>query len=144
MDTKKIQPYIDILNDNNLTALKIKNGDFEISLERQPQTAVVAQPAAVAQTASVPQTELTTQNTQSDGTIVTSPIIGTFYAAPSPDKPAFVEVGKVVKKGDVLFIIESMKLMNEIVSEFDGVVTDIMVKNGDAVEFGTPILSIKQ
>ena len=147
MDTKKIQPYIDILNENNLTALKIKDGDFEISLERQPQvasfvgapTATVIEPQQNAPTGSV-----ATQNTQSDGTIVTSPIIGTFYAAPSPDKPPFVEVGKTVKKGDVLFIIESMKLMNEIVSEFDGTVTDIMVQNSDAVEFGTPILSIKQ
>jgi len=144
MDTKKIQPYIDILNDNNLTALKIKDGDFEISLERQPKVASFVEAAPAATVSQTEPPSVATQNTQSDGTIVTSPIIGTFYAAPSPDKPPFVEVGKAVKKGDVLFIIESMKLMNEIVSEFDGTVTDIMVQNSDAVEFGTPILSIKQ
>ena len=139
MDTNKIQPYIDILNDNNLTALKIKDDDFEICLERQPQTvtAVAAAPAVSAEPAPT-----NTPATQSGGTVVTSPIIGTFYAAPSPDKPPFVEIGKAVKKGDVLFIIESMKLMNEIVSEQDGVISEIMIKNGEAVEFGTPILSI--
>ena len=141
MDTNKIQPYIDILNENNLTALKIKDGDFEISLERQPQT-VTAVAAPIPTSQAEPATA-NTSATQKNGKVVTSPIIGTFYAAPSPDKPPFVEVGKAVKKGDVLFIIESMKLMNEIVSEQDGVISEIMIQNGEAVEFGTPILSIQ-
>ena len=77
------------------------------------------------------------------GNVMKSPIVGTFYSAPSPDKPPFVEVGKKVKKGDVLFIIESMKLMNEIQSEFDGEVAEILCENGQAVEFGQPIMVIK-
>ena len=72
-----------------------------------------------------------------------SPIVGTFYASPSPDKAPFVEVGQKVKKGDVLFIIESMKLMNEIQSEYDGEVVEILCENGQAVEFGQPIMLIK-
>ncbi|MBQ8826687.1 MAG: acetyl-CoA carboxylase biotin carboxyl carrier protein [Oscillospiraceae bacterium] len=76
------------------------------------------------------------------GNVVKSPIVGTFYAAPSPDKAPFVTVGQQVKKGDVLMIIESMKLMNEIQSEFDGTVKDILVKNGEAVEFDQPIMII--
>ena len=68
--------------------------------------------------------------------------MGTFYAAPSPEKEAFVTVGKEVKKGDVLFIIESMKLMNEVQSDFDGVVTQIFLKDGDAVEYGQPVMTI--
>ncbi len=77
------------------------------------------------------------------GNIVKSPIVGTFYAAPSPDKPPFVRVGDKVKKGDVIMIIESMKLMNEIQSDFDGVVDKILVSDGQAVEYDQPIMIIK-
>ena len=73
---------------------------------------------------------------------VKAPIIGTFYEAPAPDKEPFVKVGQRVKKGDVLMIIESMKLMNEIQSEFDGVVKEILVKNGDAVEYDQILMII--
>lgn len=78
-----------------------------------------------------------------EGSVVESPIVGTFYASPSPDKDAFVRVGQQVKKGDVLFIIESMKLMNEIQSEMDGEVVEILVENGTPVEYGQPIMRIK-
>lgn len=77
------------------------------------------------------------------GNVVKAPLVGTFYAASAPDKPPFVTVGKRVKKGDVLMIIESMKLMNEVQSEFDGVVEEILVNNGQAVEFDQPIMIIK-
>ena len=77
------------------------------------------------------------------GNVVKSPIVGTFYAAPSPEKPAFVKVGDKVKKGDVIMIIESMKLMNEIQSDFDGVVDKILVSDGQAVEYDQPIMIIK-
>ena len=75
--------------------------------------------------------------------MVQSPLVGTYYAKPAPDKPDFVAVGQTVKKGDTLFIVESMKLMNEIQSEFSGTVREILVKNGQAVEFGQPILTIE-
>lgn len=77
------------------------------------------------------------------GNIVKAPLVGTFYAASAPDKPPFVTVGKRVKKGDVLMIIESMKLMNEVQSDFDGVVEEILVSNGQAVEYDQPIMIIK-
>lgn len=77
------------------------------------------------------------------GNVVKSPIVGTFYAASAPDKPPFVTVGQQVKKGDVIMIIESMKLMNEVQSDFDGTVAEILVKNGEAVEFDQPIMIIK-
>ena len=77
------------------------------------------------------------------GNIVPSPIVGTFYAAPSPEKPPYVTVGKQVHKGDVLLIIESMKLMNEVTSEYDGTVAEIMVSDGETVEFGEPIMRIE-
>ena len=76
------------------------------------------------------------------GNVVKSPIVGTFYASASPDKPPYVTVGKQVSEGDVLFIIESMKLMNEVTSEFTGTVEKILVQNGQAVEYGQPIMVI--
>ena len=76
------------------------------------------------------------------GNIVKAPIVGTYYSKPGPDKASFVEVGKTVKKGDVLMIIESMKLMNEVQSEFDGVVKEILVSDGAAVEYDQPIMII--
>lgn len=78
-----------------------------------------------------------------EGNVVKAPIVGTFYAASAPDKPPFVTVGKQVKKGDVLMIIESMKLMNEVQSDFDGTVAEILVKNGEPVEYDQPIMIIK-
>ena len=79
----------------------------------------------------------------SEGNMVKSPIVGTFYASPSPEKPPFVTVGSKVKKGDVVMIIESMKLMNEIQSPFDGTVSEILVKDGDPVEYDQPVMVIK-
>ncbi len=76
------------------------------------------------------------------GNVVTSPIVGTYYSSPSPDKPPFVKVGQKVKKGDTLMIIESMKLMNEVQSAFDGTVKEILAENGQAVEFDQPIMII--
>ncbi len=79
---------------------------------------------------------------EEEGTVVTAPTVGTYYAAAGPDKPPFVKPGQAVSKGDVLYIIEAMKVMNEIKSEMDGTIGKILVKNGDPVEFGQPILTI--
>ena len=80
---------------------------------------------------------------QEEGNIVKSPMVGTFYIKPSPTAEAYVEVGKEVKKGDVLCIIEAMKLMNEIESEYAGTVVEILVKDGETVEYGTPLFRIQ-
>lgn len=77
-----------------------------------------------------------------EGTVVTAPVVGTFYRSASPDKAAFVQPGQAVKKGDVLFIIESMKLMNEIQSECDGTVGEILAQDGQGVEYGQPLLTL--
>ena len=76
------------------------------------------------------------------GKAIKAPLVGTFYAAPSPDQKPFVQVGDTVKKGDVVLIIESMKLMNEVQSDFDGVVKEILVQNGDGVEYDQPLIII--
>ena len=77
------------------------------------------------------------------GNVITSPLVGIFYSRPSPDKPPFVKVGDKVKKGDVLFIIESMKLMNEVKSEYDGVVSQILVDSGDGVGYGQAVMVLQ-
>ena len=79
---------------------------------------------------------------EKEGKIITSPMIGTFYAKPSPDSNPFVEVGKTIKKGDTVCIVEAMKLMNEIESEIDGKIVEILVKDGQMVDFGKPLFRI--
>lgn len=141
MDQATVEFLVQKVKKENLGKIKVKKGDIEIVVEgKKPIIATVLsnelpnEPTPVVQ-ASEPQTE--------QGNVVRSPIIGTFYAAPAPDKPAFVQVGQTVKEGDVLFIIESMKLMNEIKSEFSGVVQEIRVCDGDSVEYNQPIMIIE-
>ena len=128
-----------------LTGMELEDEGFRLSFSKEqivveaaPQQPVVAAPSAVVPAAPAVEEEAPSHM----GTPVVSPIVGTFYAASSPEKPPFVTVGSQVKKGDVLFIIESMKLMNEIASEVDGTVREICVQNGEAVEYGQPILYI--
>ena len=107
-----------------------------------PPVAAPAAPMAMA-VATAPGAEAAAQVSPAAGNIMKAPIVGTFYAAPAPGKAPFVTVGSTVSKGDVLFIIESMKVMNEVTSEFDGKVTEILVKDGDAVEYDQPVLRIE-
>lgn len=149
----EIKSLMDQMAKTGLGKFELEDGDFKLSLSsKKEQVVVTAAPAAeavpvlggtaenasVAAAPAVPVTEAVVA-----GNEVTAPIVGTFYASPSPDKDAFVKVGDTVKKGDVLFIIESMKLMNEIQSEFDGEVVDICVENGAPVEFGQKIMVIR-
>ena len=97
------------------------------------QVAAVPAPVAAVPTPAAPEEK---------GQLVKSPLVGTFYNAPSPDSPAYVKVGDTVKKGQILGIIEAMKLMNEIESDYDGVVTEILIKNEETVEFGQPLFRI--
>jgi len=145
-----VEALAKIVKDNDLAKIKISTEDIDIVIEGKkcaPMTAVampamapVAAPAA-AQAAPAPAAEAASEAVS--GNIVTSPIIGTFYAAPSPDKPPFVKVGDTVNAGDVVCIIESMKLMNEINCEFSGKVAEIYVNNGEAVEYGQKLMRIE-
>jgi acetyl-CoA carboxylase biotin carboxyl carrier protein len=100
-------------------------------------------PAPVAPAAAPAAVPAAAAAAQKPGNLVTSPFVGTFYRTPAPDQPAFVEVGAVVKKGQVLCIIEAMKLMNEIEAEVAGKVTEILVENGQPVEFGQALFRIE-
>ena len=155
MDTiKTVKELAEIMKDTGLSYLKYKDDDFEIEMGEKrpamppmppmmPPMAAPAAPTAMA-VASAPGAEATAQTAPvASGNVMKAPIVGTFYAAPAPGKAPFVSVGSTVSKGDVLFIIESMKVMNEVTSEFDGRVAEILVKDGDAVEFDQPILRIE-
>lgn len=148
-DLETIEKLAGIVSSKELSELTISDGDKTITIKGKKcpppapampfpvmgNTAAAAAPAA--------ETSSPANNEAVDGNIVKSPIVGTFYAAPSPEKPPFVKVGDTVKKGDVIMIIESMKLMNEVRSDFDGVVEKILVSDGQAVEYDQPIMIIK-
>lgn len=131
-----------------LQKVSLQQDGFSLKIEgKQPVVVAASEQAApvvlsAAPTAAPAQPAANTEE-EVTGTPVLSPIVGTFYSKPAPDKEPFVKVGDTVKKGDVLFIIESMKLMNEVNSEVDGVVTKILVEDGQGVEFHQPILIVE-
>ena len=148
--------YIELMKESGLGYFRIRNDKFEIELGEKvaplmmpasqipggfpPPLCPPPPPPAPGAPASA---ETPDKKRELSGNIMKSPIVGTFYASSAPEKPPYVTVGKEVHKGDVLFIIESMKLMNEVTSEFDGVVAEIYVEDGEAVEFGQPIMRIE-
>ena len=146
-----IEKLADIINKKELSELTIADGDKTITIKGKKAAPVFAAPAAAAVSAqtSAPSAVETLSPSEAStaaeisGKLVKSPIVGTFYAAPSPDKPPFVRVGDEVKKGDVIMIIESIKLMKEIQSDYDGIVDKILVSDGQAVEYDQPIMVIK-
>ena len=143
-DLEIIKALAEIIKENDLGKIKIKNADSEICVEAKPcppppPIGNIAAPPVIAADADTP-TE--SKETTVSGNVCKSPIVGTFYAASAPDKEPFVSVGSQVHKGDVIYIIESMKVMSEVTCEFDGIIKEICVNNGDAVEFGQPIMII--
>ena len=145
IDLGIIEKLADIVNEKGLSEVSIAEDDKVITIKGKkcppPMPMHHAQVNAPAQAA--PAQAVVQSPTLPEGNVVKAPIVGTFYAASAPDKPPFVTVGQQVKKGDVLMIIESMKLMNEVQSDFDGTVSEILVKNGDPVEYDQPIMIIK-
>ena len=146
MEYDKIKQLIEDMGNSKLTSLDIEFPDgTKISAKKEKQI-VTEKPVTVAVNEEVvTQKEESTENTDKkvpEGNVVKSPMVGTFYIKPSPDAEPYVEVGKQVNKGDVLCIIEAMKLMNEIESEFTGKVKEIYVKDGEPVEYGKPLFLI--
>lgn len=166
MEIKDIIELMKAVSDNGLTKFELEQGDTKIVMKREKKIVTVSGPAvmagpmaavaganlpvygdvvdsmvhtgengAAAQT-HVPAAELS-------GNIISCPLVGTFYASPSPEAECFVKVGDHVKKGQVVGIVEAMKLMNEIESEYDGVVEEILVNNEDTVEYGQPLFVIR-
>lgn len=151
MNVKIIEELARVLRENDLTALEVEEDGLSVKLERKPEASAVSSAAplkaaapfvpAAADGTDVP---VTAAPQKEMGTLVISPTVGVFYAASSPDSKPFVEVGDRVKKGDILCIIEAMKLMNEIPAEMDGTVAEICVSNGQVVEYNQPLFRIVQ
>ena len=150
MDFNEIKQLIDIVNGSDLQETIIEEGEFKIILRRSSATVspglvpvkeVAAQPAIFQTITAAP----ATVKTEPASHLVESrsPIVGTFYQSSSPDSPPFVAINDAVKKGDVLCIIEAMKLMNEIEAEVSGTIVEILVENGQAVEYDQPLFRIK-
>ncbi len=153
MTFKEIKELIEIFDESNLTKLSLKNEDLKIELDKTvaPQIQTQITPAPV-QTTSQPQVtqtpsvvETPTETTDNgDFEYITSPMVGTFYQAPSPDSPPYVKAGDKVKAGQTVCIVEAMKIMNEIQAEFDCEIVEILVKDGQAVEFDTQLFKVKR
>ena len=146
MEYEKIKQLIGDMGNSKLTSLDIEFPDgTKISAKKEKQIVTEKPVTVTVNEEVVTQKEESTENTDKkvpEGNVVKSPMVGTFYIKPSPDAEPYVEVGKQVNKGDVLCIIEAMKLMNEIESEFTGKVKEIYVKDGEPVEYGKPLFLI--
>ena len=155
MDINDIVKLIQAVSENSLTSFELKEGDTKLTLKREtPQivsvqgtgidaAAIAAVSAAVPVQAPAPAAAPAKETAIGSDKVVTSPLVGTFDAAPSPEAEPYVKVGDTVKEGQVLGLIEAMKLMNEIESEYDGVVEAILVENEEVVEYGQPLFRIK-
>jgi len=148
VDIAQIRKLIRLIQNSDVTEIEVTEGDQTVRICRGQQTPAVAapQPQPVPQLAPAPASvEASTTGQpeeESDKHVVRSPMVGTFYRAPSPEAEPFVKVGQKVKKGDILCIIEAMKLMNEIESEYDGVIEEILVENASPLEYGQPMFVI--
>lgn len=135
---KDVQELISLLTENNLTEISVKNGEKEIVIKKEgmPISSAVSAPVPT------PQPQVTEPKADTRRKI-TSPMVGTFYSAQSPTASPYVEVGDVVSEGQVVCIIEAMKLMNEIESDISGKIVEICVQNGDTVEFGQTLMYVE-
>lgn len=134
MDIRKIKKLIDLMIESDLQAIEVKEGDQSISLTRRTPVIAAAAPV-IAEAAPVVKTQR--------GAIETSPMVGVFYAAPNPGEGPFIKVGQTVQAGDTLGIIEAMKIMNPLEATQSGVVEEILVKNGEVVQYGQPLFRFR-
>ena len=168
MDYKAIQELIKTMSDSKLTSLEVEADDIKIKLKKESQVDKLEKDKLNVKQEYINNLQVNELEVRKDGGLdevsvesvlrnkeeviskkdenliaIKSPIVGTFYAAPSPEDPPFVSVGDKVKRGDVLCIIEAMKLMNEIESDFDGEIVKVLVNNEEMVEYGQPLFLVK-
>jgi acetyl-CoA carboxylase biotin carboxyl carrier protein len=151
MDIRKVKKLIELLEESGISELEISEGEESVRISRHPRMAMqapMAMPSLGVQAvpASAPPTPATAageHKPRNDDYTVTAPMVGTYYSAASPGAKAFVEIGSEIKIGQVLCIIEAMKMMNQIESDKAGRITAILAKNGEPVEFGQPLFNIE-
>lgn len=153
MDIRKVKKLIEILEGSAMAEIDITEGKESIRISRfssapQAQTNIAAAPSTIETNSIITKTENTAPKELQEepaisGNQITSPMVGTFYSSPSPEAKAFVNIGQKVNKGDTICIIEAMKIMNKIESNYSGTVIEILIKDGDAVEFGQALITIR-
>jgi acetyl-CoA carboxylase biotin carboxyl carrier protein len=157
MDIRKIKKLIELLEESGIAEIEIKEGEEAVRISRMPTGGMVthmapqvvhaapaaAPAAAVPSPAAVVAAESAAAKPKSNEHVITAPMVGTFYASPSPGAKPFVEIGDEIKVGQVLCIIEAMKMMNQIEADKSGRVASVMARNGDPVEFGQPLFVVE-
>jgi acetyl-CoA carboxylase biotin carboxyl carrier protein len=151
MDIRKVKKLIELLEESGISEIEISEGEESVRISRYPKPGTVtttvapAAPAATAPPAAAAPAAAPaeTPTPPARGQQVTAPMVGTFYSGPAPGAKPFVEIGTEVKPGDTLCVIEAMKMMNQIESEFAGRVVSVLVENGNPVEFGQPLFVIE-
>jgi len=155
MDLRKLKTLIDLVAESDISELEVTEGESKVRIVKStahsaqnqvvmmPSAAVAAPAAAPAVAAAPLAAPAAAPEAAPTGHIVKSPMVGTFYRASAPGAPAFVDIGSVVKEGDTLCIIEAMKLLNEIDADTSGTIRQILVENGQAVEYGQPLFIIE-
>ena len=149
MEVKEIIELMKAMSENGMTGFELAEGDWKLTMKREKKVVAAAQTPVVMQVpgqgSMIQAADVTVmeQVSGSSETVITCPLVGTFYSSPAPDAEDYVKVGDTVKKGQVIGIVEAMKLMNEIESEYDGIVEEILVKNEETVEYGQPLFRIR-
>ncbi|MGG5368615.1 acetyl-CoA carboxylase biotin carboxyl carrier protein [Enterococcus sp. AZ196] len=155
MEINEVKELLNQFNDSNLTEFDLREGSFELYMNKNQMSRQTAAPVQTVQSVESTTAEVTASvapisdsenvpvaESKSEGEVITSPIVGIVYLQPSPEQDAYKSVGDTVKQGETVCIIEAMKLLNEITSDFDGTVTEILVENEDVVEYGQPLFRI--
>jgi len=148
MDTKQIKALMRDFDESGLSRVKITKEEFSIEMEKA--TGLVAAPVSMAQAPAplAPPAPVATATpsapAQISGDFIVSPMVGTYYSSPSPDPPAFAKVGDTIKKGQVVAILEAMKIMNELEAEFDCKILEVLATNGQAVEYDMPLYVVEK
>jgi acetyl-CoA carboxylase biotin carboxyl carrier protein len=150
MDIRKVKKLIELLEESNLNELEITEGEDSVRISRGSATATYAAPAVMAAPVAPSAApailsateEVIASEEQLNGHVVNSPMVGTFYSAPAPGSPVFVSVGQSVSPGDVLCIVEAMKMMNQIEADKAGVIGAILAEDGEPIEFDQPLFTI--
>lgn len=146
MDIKLIKQVVDLMNRSELSEFEFEEEGFKLRLSRNngltPAQIIQAAPMPPAAAAAAPASPSAPVE-EAGIAVIKSPMVGTFYRAPSPDSPVFTDVGKRVNLDSIVCIIEAMKVMNEIYAEISGTITEVLVENGDAVEYGQPLFKVK-
>jgi acetyl-CoA carboxylase biotin carboxyl carrier protein len=142
MDIRKVKKLMELLEQSGMAEIEIKEGEESVRISRFSNSPPMMV-APIATPAAAPSTHAEASEPVIDGHPITSPMVGTFFAAPSPSAKAFVSVGQHVNQGDTVCIIEAMKIMNQIEADQSGTVVEVLVDDGDAVEFGQTLIIIK-